>query len=452
MKTTILFRNTLTLAGMSLLITPGANAQSNSPIRLELAPAQLPAVQVEKRAPLKTSEVCINPMTGRVVRSTDLITLPDGRRILASELRRSLAKYEAELNHLGYSLYTPNGPVMRQGFVQDTARFKTQAQELKADHKVTPDNPEALTSQMSLLNAQTDYLNQFAHPGQTEMAITPQMAQDLDGLKPVVNNGSNNASSNAGSMHIMSADPLDKYYTYYKQMGDASSFQAYLYSNVHVYGGSQKVGFQATGMAGGAIFGNYFVLLNGEGDGVSQNGAITGHIGLNVLGATIINKSYNVPVAFSGDKNWSMEVAQPYHIWIGPIPVGGRVGVRGKAGLKYNGGLYGGTVSANVSPYANVSGFAEAGVDIWFAGAGVGGELTFLKDTLNMTASAYLGGAKGRPTITASVVGYNNINTLSGRLYVWGQLFGFQGEHDFYNWSGFSAQGYLFNDSTTLRL
>ena len=96
----------------------------------------------------------------------------------------------------------------------------------------------------------------------------------------------------------------------------------------------------------------------------------------------------------------------------------------------------------------NTSGFAEAGVDLWLASAGVGGSLTFLNCSFPNQASVYLQfDSAGRPQLVTNVNSHLNLNTLSGNFYVWAQLLGNYKYWTLWNWPGVQWNADVFNDT-----
>ena len=134
---------------------------------------------------------------------------------------------------------------------------------------------------------------------------------------------------------------------------------------------------------------------------------------------------------------------------IAGIDFKGKIGIRGGIGMSYTATLDHSIVTLSARPTTELTGYAEAGVEFFdVLGAGVGGNLTFIKGYLHLNSVA------GIWTQTASqVVGFDNfyfghnLEMLKGNLYAYVELCApILGcwrpvEHNFFEWSGFTSSG-----------
>ncbi|HLK58289.1 MAG TPA: hypothetical protein VKU00_17110 [Chthonomonadaceae bacterium] len=236
-------------------------------------------------------------------------------------------------------------------------------------------------------------------------------------------------------------------------LGDSNYFQVSLSSDVSLYGDPSYLSVYGSASANGAILGNSFNIANADAWGYSSGGYAGGYLTLSVVGNNIIDWWTSQSVSWYYSWYSQEEIAEHYHVWIGPIPVGGRIGVRGTVGSSLNLGIYGSSVSGGVEPYVALDGFAEAGVDIWFASAGVGGDLTFLSCDFPNNAGLYLySDANGNPMLGEWVLSDINLNALSGNFYLYTELFGDYSYWTLWSWSGVQFYDTLYWDWNTIAL
>jgi hypothetical protein len=260
---------------------------------------------------------------------------------------------------------------------------------------------------------------------------------------------SNKPATNSGQISPMG---LDRIYPWNWSAGNHDFFQIRLSYYLRLIGYPNYLFGCAEGRADGAILGQDFNIARAFASANSYNNSVYGTFQLQVLGAYLMNWNTRQAATWVWNWSWQKEVAVPYHVWIGPIPIGGRVGIRGGIGCDLRLGLYGSQTTARVTPYTDLKGFAEAGVDIWFASAGVGGELTFLRCNFPVEGGAYLQWPYGRTQLVTYAKAHLDFTTLSGRFYIWGQLFGFYGDYTLWDWGGITWSGDLLNTSTAVYL
>jgi hypothetical protein len=170
------------------------------------------------------------------------------------------------------------------------------------------------------------------------------------------------------------------------------------------------------------------------------------------MGHSIFNIDKSVTTNFSQTKKLgqAFDYGTSFHFSIGPIPVSGKVGVRGSAGVDFTYGIRQAHATVQITPHIDCKVYAQAGVDIGIASAGVGGQLTLLKDDLILGAEVGLDldPQKG-PYISEHLYLHNKLEMLSGSFYVYARVNYFIGSHEWHmnlwNWNGYRVDGYLFN-------
>ena len=107
-------------------------------------------------------------------------------------------------------------------------------------------------------------------------------------------------------------------------------------------------------------------------------------------------------------------------IWLGPVPVKFTGAIRGQLGISYAAQYATSTLSVQANPNASLNAFASAGVDVWFASAGVSGTLSLLKAGVPSRASAVV-----QPNaVTYSLDSDLALTSLSGQIDAYATLAG----------------------------
>ncbi len=171
------------------------------------------------------------------------------------------------------------------------------------------------------------------------------------------------------------------------------------------------------------------------------------------LGKTLYDHHWQEKVLkISDDKLWSVSESKSYRFAIGPIPCKGTVGFMGAAGIKYGHQVLPIEVMAFAVPYVDTKLFAQLGVDIVVAAAGVGGEVTLINDAVTLQGSLAVT-FEDQPSLVLELSGKNSVDCLSGTLYAFAKVrFLFikkTFKHVFFSWTGFKKESDLFNFRTT---
>jgi hypothetical protein len=356
-----------------------------------LPPAVIPPLKAIKHPHVNRTNVNIDPRK-------NTITWPNGNKASLSQMRRQFGDTEDQLNVQGYSLFDPDAPSLELAPNIDYSLLESQRQEL-------------------------------------------------------VNHQLNSRPKKAAGSNATFEEFVDHNYPWSWSVGNPNFFQVSLNSNLSIYIDDDFLYTSADGEADGAILGQNFNVARAFTSASSYQGNVTGSFVFEVLGNYVMDWSTQQSATWTWNWSYQQEIAEPYHVWIGPVPVGGRVGIRGSIGCDLSLGLYGSAVSGSVTPYVDTSGFAEVGVDIWFAGAGVGGELTFLNCSFPNVAGLYLQSDQyGNLEVVDYVQSHLDISTLSGSFYIWAQLFGDYSYWTLWSWNGISWSDDLWNYSETTYL
>lgn len=107
-------------------------------------------------------------------------------------------------------------------------------------------------------------------------------------------------------------------------------------------------------------------------------------------------------------------------IWMGPLPIKFTGAVRGTLGVAYNATYANSTIALSAKPNAKLYAYASAGVDVWFASAGVSGSLTLIEAGLPSRASVI-----PQPNaVTYSLDSDLALSSLSGQIDAYASLAG----------------------------
>ncbi|MEN2984152.1 MAG: hypothetical protein ABDH25_03905 [Dictyoglomaceae bacterium] len=195
------------------------------------------------------------------------------------------------------------------------------------------------------------------------------------------------------------------------------------------------------------------IKIEGELKSTKNEEPNNGTLKVYILGRKEYEKSFKTKYRLKEDLNYNIDWGFPISAPVGPFNIKGTFGIRGSIKLSLDSSLDFLLCSTSIKPSIDTKAFAEIGVDYKVASAGVGGELTILKDTLILNGS--LGLVLQDPiynsyfNILAS--GENSLNALSGSFYFFVKVNYLVGSKKFkteiYNWDGFSWNTNLFNYS-----
>jgi hypothetical protein len=405
-------------------------------ITAHLGSVQLEAelVKIHKRTAIahKPFEM-IDPKTGKKMDANQMISLPNGKKVKATEHLAELNKLEKKFNEIGYSFRdAKNGKVVISQTVVNENELQQQAKSLTGAHLAfNAQSMKALSTHADLDKKHADAVK-----------------NDADRLK-------NLAASTGGADAGKSAQTI-KQWNYL--LGNKKTVAAYLNGKIEVKGSKDDVTVSGEAKAGGYIINKEINLIKANGSVYSPaQGKSKANLHVYLLGQHVINvdKSADLNYKLADTKSHGIDVHADFHFSIGPIPVTAKVGARGKAGVRYTVNVRPAHATLQVSPFVDARVYAQVGVDLFLVSAGAGGEVVLLKDEL--TFGAELGvefdPTKG-PSLTEHVYAQNKMTMLSGSVYAWAKIsnpFGSDPEyhHNIFSWKGLQSNGYLFNVQNT---
>lgn len=238
-------------------------------------------------------------------------------------------------------------------------------------------------------------------------------------------------------------------------LGD-DDFNVDISTGLSLKGEESQVHSNAYAVAKAGVLGYKTELLRVEADiksGREQN-ADKGLLRVYILEKKEYERNFNTKFdfkeKFSYNLNWSFPISVP----VGPFNVTGSFGIKGGLALELGSNLKSLLCNASIKPSIDTKAFAEVGLDYKVASAGVGGELTILKNTLILNGSLglILQDPLSNSYFKMSALGENDLNALSGGIYFFVKVNYLVGSKKFkteiYNWDGFSWNTKLFEYST----
>ncbi|ACI19989.1 hypothetical protein [Dictyoglomus thermophilum] len=333
------------------------------------------------------------------ITKSQVITLENGNKITGEEFLREINEIEKKLNSYGYSLRDKEEEIVIQKIL------------IKRDD---------LEMQRKLLRS-----------------ITPFAV-----LQPVQNE-----------------EPMKEFkdYNFSKKwdldLGD-NNFNINISTNLEMKGKESQILTNAYALAEAGILGRKAQLIKIETNLVSgNNNGDDAKLNVYILEKKEYSKNFKTKYDLKENLRYGVDWGFPISAPVGPFNITGTFGIRGGIGLELSSNLDSLSCSISVKPSIDTKAFAEIGIDYKVASAGVGGELTILKDELLLKGSLalVLQDPLYNSFFNVSALGENNLDALSGDLYFFVKVNYLVGSKKFkaqiYEWDGFSYNTSLFNYS-----
>ncbi len=335
------------------------------------------------------------------IKKDQIITLEDGVKISGEEFLKEINEIEQKLNALGYSLRDKEEEIVLQRIV------------IKKDN---------LEMQKKLFKN-----------------ITPISTLEL----------------------VPKDEPLKEFKNFSFErkwnlpLGD-DDFNVDISTGLSLKGEESQVYSNAYAVAKAGVLGYKTEILRVEADiksGKEQN-ADKGILRVYILEKKEYEKSFNTKFDFKEKFSYNLDWSFPISVPVGPFNVKGSFGIRGGLGLELGSNLNFLLCNAVIKPSVDTKAFAEVGLDYKVASAGLGGELTILKNNLVLAGSLglILQDPLSNSYFKMSAFGENDMNALSGDIYFFVKVNYLVGSKKFkteiYNWDGFSWNTKLFEYSS----
>ena len=257
--------------------------------------------------------------------------------------------------------------------------------------------------------------------------------------------------------------PLFKERSWAWEMGEKDNLWTQVQASFRIDGSKTAAKTAAKGTINASVLG----LWEGEALGAEANADIGDthiaglSVNVRVVGKSVFSKNWSKnwtdgPFQEHDEKSFDTRKEVSYRFAIGPFPCKGTVGFIGQAGIKYGFDIVPIQISAFAVPFAATKAFAQVGVDIVVASAGVGGDLTLINDDVTLQGGVSLT-FEDDPTLTLELTGKNKIEALSGKLYAFAKV-GLCGlsshlckewRFTIFSWPGYKNDADLFKFRTT---
>lgn len=424
-------------------------------VRLAANKVQLAATSFRmlKRAALKYKAIeMVDPKTKKKYKPDEMITAPGGKKVKAGAYFAELNKLEKKLNEMGHSLRNSDKPVKLARTAMKVADLEKKAKTIAAHHL----SFNAKT--MRAVRKRAEIARRHADDAKKD---EPRVAalRKFVALKP----GVKAAPAKVGKALKAVAKPVapkGTTKTWRWELGRRKIMAASLDAKLETKGSADSVCVLGEAKADGYLANRKQSLVKATGVvRVPKSGASTLNVSVSVLGRSVYNKNVSKASSFSQKDQLSktFDKSVSFRFQLGPIPLSVKLGARGTAGIRYFVGVRPLAAEAQFVPFVRGEAYAQCGIDIVVAAAGVGGKLRLVDFELRIGGKlAVKFDASSRPTLSEHAYVQSNISMLKGSLYVYAKVnvlfWKKRYEWDIWDWKGFSKSGYLVNVHKTHNL
>lgn len=477
---------------------PQANAVKKPPVKATLKPGLL-QVQSHPAIAFKPFPM-VDPHTNKPIAPTATITLPNGKKPTAQQYYDQLNSFEKWLSERGYSLHTT--PRHAQVKLQEVAlNHVLLDRQIQMAPKPTTlpriQNFRAINSVQSLsavqpIHLEPTHLTTARIRANVEANRFAEVNSKLSaaGVKGVTRNGiviNPAALAEIANLHLggftpgpaPQCSPVNDSRNWNWNVGDPSSFAAYVNGSLTLTGEACKppdmsnfnnnqshFTVTAEGKAGGTIFGVGGEMLRATGNlsGNQANGTVSAGLGIFVLGQDVfsVNQTANGHWEYSNNISKGVDFSTSIPIPVGPFDIDVTVGAQGSVGFDYSISLYPISVNLSGGPFAHTNVYAQAGLNVVIAEAGVGASLTLVNWDMNLGGNTGVGWLFGF-YLYDDVYADSNLNLLGGSVYVyakvyypcldpWPDICDSQWQTNLWSWSGLQYNSVLFDQRNIIPL
>jgi hypothetical protein len=477
-----------------------------SVIKLPPVKAQLnrSLLQVQSRAAIAFKPFpMVDPRTNKPIAPTATIALPNGKKPTAKQYYDELNSFEKWLSERGYSLHTTprNAQIKLQEIRLDRSLLQRQMETsprpttLLRKTNFFTEYSNARLSAAAPIRLNTSHLAMArittVQPNKVEEANRQLSAAGVQGVMRdgmVINTSSlaQIAKLNAGPsrLHLppppkAQCSPVHDARNWNWNVGDHSTFAAYVDGSLTLNGEACKppdmghfdanqshFTVSAEGKAGGTIFGvgGDMLRVTGNLGGNQSNNTVSANLGVFVLGQSVfsINKTANSHWGVDDKISKGVDFSTSIPIPVGPFDIDVTVGAQGSVGFQYSLSLYPMSVNLSGGPFAHTNVYAQAGLNVVVAEAGVGASLTLVNWDMNLGGSAGVGWLLGF-YVYDDVYADSNLNLLGGKVYVYAKVYypcfdpfpdicDSQWQTSLWSWDGLKYNSVLFDQKNIIPL
>jgi hypothetical protein len=418
--------------------------------------------------PRRSFEPLVLRDKGRLLPESELVTLPNGRKLTAGQLRQELEPLQKALNEAGYSLNDGEKEfVLREPAVS--------VRELNA--QVAPLRTE-LKRGARPLSALTIVAPRAVELGEGVKLDVPSYKGLLLNLESFTGGAAPDGKILRRGPSLEPSEPLDPVSipvdvrkNWSKSFGSknfGAGFGADIALTGHVSGNDRNAlnlrelnsDFQlaVSGRATGRVLEKEVELLafNGSYKADKASNKATLAAGVFVGGQKVWSDDTTVSLGAKEkrtERSVQAAVRASFPI-LGPISITAEAGIQGKAGVIYGYDLRPSSVNGEVKPFVEASGYAQGGLAVGAGalscGVAIRGSVTLLKYNGELGANVGVG-LRGGGRVTPSEVvlferayWYNELELLSGRIDLVLEVpFFADPTLKLFDWGGFRTDGYL---------
>jgi hypothetical protein len=459
------------------------------PERAALAPGM---VQVQKRPAISFVPFeMVDPRTRQPVAPDAIIALPNGKRVTAGTYYAELNAFERWANEQGYSLKLPHSTVAVQRLAVNRELLQSQQRAVPAiataprtdrlqgfvprvNQQLTSIEPSKI-SKLRLPPERLEALSSAARMERFQVSVLDGAVIDLGAVAKLC--VLHPAACAPPQQVTERCEPVSRSKTWSKPAGDVNSFYASVDGRLGISGeacgtgelksfdhGKSHFSLTAEGRANGSLFGHgaEILRLSGAFDTSAANSTVSANLGVYVLGQAVytFTDTRNAEVTYTNSISKGVDFGTSIALPLGPFSIDLTVGARGDAGLSYDIHAQPLVASGSISPIVHTSVYAQAGLDVYVAEAGVGVEMTLLNWDMHLAGKVGVGWA-GEVVLFDEVYAYTSMDMLSGSLYAYLKVYYpcWSGWHpdicsdrwdtSLWSWDGFHAGYVLFDEKGT---
>jgi hypothetical protein len=382
----------------------------------------------------------LDPQTKKEVPANTMLTLPGGKQVQAGEYYAELNKLEKKLNEMGHSLRDQAKKVVLHQSTIKKEQLEAKAKKLAANHKAFD------SSKMKAFKTRDELIKSFKADKGLLKGVKGKDSKD----------GKKADATKTGSRAAGKGSSIVKQWGW--ELGRHNLVATYLNARLELKGDKTAVTALGEANAGGWLVNHDIKILQGQASvRAPEKGQSTARLNIKVMGNTVFNldKSMQTEWHKSDVLQKTFDYPTKFHFMLGPIPVSVTMGAQGTVGLRYFIGMRPLQATAQVTPFVHARAYAQAGIDIIVASAGVGGQLRLMDFELRITASLKAGIENSKVYLEEELSMYSDVTLLSGSLYLYASVtvprFGIppwkkkEYHWDIWKWQGFKKKGYIFN-------
>jgi hypothetical protein len=365
----------------------------------------------------------VDPNTGDPVEPNGQIELPGGKKIKAQDYYRMLNGYEKELNQQGYTLRGRKN-------IGTVVRINNSLEELEKQKESNLSDSKPFDDKvMSYVDDPEKIYDDLSKAGKEELKDT------LTGLyRDLIKSGNElpriHAETPSAAVVLQAEEGLlnNTHKEWNFQEGHPKKLGARASASLDLQASLDHVDGAAKADAVVQIMGKELPLVKAE---ISGSRRLTedskGVVVLEFVGKEIYRKVLqDKALAMFSKKSDSpppktVRTFKKYRFSIGPVPMSAEIGAAGQIGYDWTIAVANKEAAIAGLAYADVSAYAQMGVDAEIVSAGAGGNLVIVRDTLKVDGrmGVVANPTTSKPEVVVEFKGSNEMTALKGDLYAY---------------------------------